>query len=623
MRSLSAIIFLGLAFIGKAQLLDTSSAHDYHPLEVYSLDAHGLLWLEEDSTEYDTFLHDFSNSYAIYREGFPFLDLGFEGSPNLILKGFDKRGLELNSNISSLDYYLYDEKLNRYHTSKPFTRLNYSQGANELIYIEATHAQQISERLTFGVDYRRIKNQNFYFGNIQNADNQRFTNLFNIKFYTGYYSKDRKYELLAGFIYNKNENIETGGLEDKALFEQISGRNKLSNNSVYLSSASNDLAQHIYKIKQYYRLSGSAVDTTAPGRLDRFSSQLVHQIAYRTTRNEYIDERPDSVYYGKSLLEVNDSIYHSQLENKFGIMLKLKSLKFYGGITYQYDHIYQDSGLNNNYNAFVIDGKLQMPINKALNIQLKASYALSGYNANGYEFNGALKFKRKKHKAKLKLHSSLTETDFLNRTFRSDVISWGLNFDKVLLNDLSLNYKYQLDDLKLNAELNAQSMSSPVYMDSDLFPKQWNGTVLYASQAIDAEYNIGPLGLKIKAMHQSSSVNEVLPLPEWSAYADLYLNMRFFKKKLLTQLGVNSQWFSDFNAPMYNSYMRRWVNTTDIFEYYSPINVYFNTKLKSLCLGVNIYHVQQGFMGESYYASSNYPIMPRAVRLNIRWDLTN
>lgn len=623
MRILKTIVFSLLVLSASAQILDTTDAHHYKPIEVYSLSSNGLLWMQEDSVLVDTQMHGFNRSYSLYQDGFPFMDLGFEGSPSLLLNGFKQLSLDLDLGVNSMDYYLFDDALKRYHTKKPFTRLNYSQGNNEMIYIEATHAQQISERLTFGLDYRRLKNQNFYYGNIFDAEQKRFANIFNTKFYTGYYSKDRKYELLLGFIYNKSNNIETGGLEDEQNFELTTGRNKLSNHSVYLANVSNNYASHSYKLKQYLRLAGSKVDTASPGDLGRFKAQLVHSFQYKSLKNEYTDETPDSAYYGIKLTEIHDSVNHKQLSNSLGLTADFGKFKLYAAGVHEYDRIYQDSGWVKSYNALLIDGRLQMLLNDNIQSQADVRIALSGYNAGGYELDWTAGAKFGDHEFKANLGSRSTQTTLMNQFFVSDILQWENNRSKVIDQHLTLAYQAELGAVTAFANIKAQRIENPIYADSTIIPQQWNGTINYALQEIGGQFAFGPFVAKVSAIHQNSSDQMILPIPEWAAKGDLYVNIKLFQKKLHTQLGVNSQWFSDFQAPRYNPYTRMWLNTGREFSYYSPVNVYLNAKVKSFYMGLNVFHVQQGFMGEDYYSSPMYPLMPLAFRLNIRWDLSN
>jgi len=202
-RFLLSALILPAHFIAYSQLLDTSSAHNYNPTDVQVQHMEDMEFLEDHETNLDTSLNLFYNYYPAYQNTFPFIDLGLEATPVLSLSQSNRQQLKLRLGADQMNPYFYDDKIHVYQTDKPFTRLNYSQGANEMLSIVATHAQQISERLSFGVDYRRIKNQNFYFSNLENFSRVRMGNLFNTKFYNSYYSPDRKYEMVASYIWNR------------------------------------------------------------------------------------------------------------------------------------------------------------------------------------------------------------------------------------------------------------------------------------------------------------------------------------------------------------------------------------------------------------------------------------
>jgi hypothetical protein len=74
---------------------------------------------------------------------------------------------------------------------------------------------------------------------------------------------------------------------------------------------------------------------------------------------------------------------------------------------------------------------------------------------------------------------------------------------------------------------------------------------------------------------------------------------------------------------MYTPYTRQWHNTNENFTMTAPINPYVTAKAKSFFFGFEMFHVQEGLMGDAYYSSPDYALMPRSVRLNFRWDLSN
>ncbi|MFY0644591.1 MAG: hypothetical protein JXR19_09025 [Bacteroidia bacterium] len=621
MRATLVVIAFFISFIVGAQILDTTDVHTYKTLQNYQVSEQGLINLEEDSISIDTSLKTLGRSYGAMHENFAFLDLGFEGSPLLKLTNLPVRNLSLELGMNGMDYYFYDFELNRYHSDRPFTRLNYSQGANELIFIDVTHGQEISRRLTFGLDYRRLKNQNFYYSNISNADRVRFSNLFNTKFYTGYYNKDRSYEMLFGFLWNKNKNIESGGLEDPALFELLSGREKTNNNPSYLGDANSQIAEHGFKLTQFFRLKSSPLDTNNKHDLRRFKSQVIWNTELNYQRSEYTDNLPDSAFYGLKLAEVHDSILHRKFSSGLSYMIKQNNAMYIAGLQYSNDHIYQDSSFVR-YNSLYTRIETKQHL---FNWDLKAKldFGLVGYNQSDYKLD--VKFKRRFNKSLLALgwtESSIRQ-NYIQSQFSSSYISWqDSSWQSENNRRIVVKYKRKMAKSAVYIKASVQQVKGLMYFnDSSIL--QSNELSTLSNLTLAYKLKMKHWGGNAQFTYQTSSNQQVLPRPELFGQAELYLQLKLFKKLLNTQLGVSSRAMSEFNAPIYDPRIRQWRNSSDIFEYYSPIQLFMRAKIKSFYFGFNVFHIQQGFMGESYYSSPNYPMMPRAFRLNIQWDLAN
>ena len=189
--------------------------------------------------------------------------------------------------------YFYDNTIHVYQTPRPFTRLAYSQGPLEFINVGVTHAQQISKRLSFGLDYRRIKNQNRYYSNLQNLSTVRIGNLFNSKFYTSYYTANRKYELVASYVWNKSKNAESGGISNDTVYNALSGRQKENNIPARYTNAFNTHAQNNFKLTQYYLLSLHQVQVTVPAMSHRMLHLLsLHQVQVTVPAMSHRNPRP-------------------------------------------------------------------------------------------------------------------------------------------------------------------------------------------------------------------------------------------------------------------------------------------------------------------------------------------
>lgn len=607
------------AFVN-AQILDTSSTYLFKQIEVYELPAEDLVYFSSDSTPLDTTLNLFFNYYPAFR-GFPFLDLGLEGSAALPLVGLPAHevGLSLGYTEMGLNFFLNDVTV--HHTVRPFTRLEYSQGGNEFINVSVKHVQQISNRLTFGIDYRRIKNQNTYYSNIVNLDRVRMNSLFNSKLYVGYYSKDRKYELVASYLWNRNISAESGGIANDTLFSLLEGRQKIDNNEARYTAAFNTHAQNYFKVTQYYRPGGKSTDSTLDQSLGQFINQFYLTTELNNERIEYDDTRPDSSNYGKNLTTLRDSIHHTRISNELGYSLRLKPLLLSVGLKHAYDKVDMNGTIDQWQNIYAL-AKTRLTI-QGMQIAGKAEIGLFGYNLGDYSLRGNARYRYKAIRIQAFINSSLTEPNYTERHFYSRALSWNTAFNKIAINELGGEAEYATKNQKITANVKLSTIGNAVYYSDERDINQESGLVSLLATQVKYAYTCKIIGADATGILQTTSDEDVIPRPLASAIGNVYGTLRFFKKNLELQVGMRGYWMSSFQAPLYNPHTRNWHNQDESFTVTSPINAYVMGKVKTFYFGLDFFHTQQGLMGNDYYASPRYPLMPRSLRLNFRWDLNN
>ena len=605
-----------------AQLLDTSETHRYKPLDVHFVEANDLLLLEEDSVALDTSLSGFYSYYPAYDTDFPFIDLGLEATPMLALSGSQHRSPELTLGPNPMQNYFYSDEIKIYKTKRPFTRLSYHQGANEMINIGVIHAQQISERLSFGLDYRRIKNQNIYYSNLENLQSVRLGNLFNNSFYTSYYSPSRKYEMVASYLWNKSTHTETGGMASDSIFSSFEARDKESNNEAKYTSARSILAQNNFKITQYFRPGGKSTDSTLDMSLGQFTNQFYLTNSMNNKRIEFIDNAPDSLNYGKNLLSFSDSFYHRSILSEAGYMFRLKPFSMAAGVQHVYHKTYLN-GTDNSFNNVHIIAQTKLSF-KGFAISGNGKLGVLGYNLGDYRLDATTAIQIKTWSLSADLISQLVEPNLLEQNLSSSAIGWVNNFNKISINSLKGNLTYKLNAQQVSVEAKVENTNGLIYYASN-GPEQFNGNITLVQSKIKYGFQNKYMGSSTMFLAQNSSSGTKLPLPSLAGSADIFGKFRLFKKNLKVQIGARSFWFSDFTSPVYTPYTRAWHLSPDgsNFSYTPPINLYINGRVKSFCFGVEFFHSQQGLMGNDYFSSPGYPLMPRSVRLNMRWDLNN
>ncbi len=615
------ILFLSAHSFVYSQLLDTSSVHDYKPTNIQLQQTEKYLFLDTSQTNLDTSLNLFYNYYPTYQNAFPFIDLGLEATPVLALSKSNNEQLKLRLGADHMNPYFYDEKIHIYQTDKPFTRLNYSQGANEMLSIVANHAQQISKRLSFGIDYRRIKNQNFYFSNLENFSRVRMGNLFNTKFYTSYYSPDRKYEMVASYLWNRSRHVESGGLSNDSFFNVQKGRNKINNNLINYTDGIGTLAQNQFRLTQYFRPGGLSTDSTLNASLNQFKEQFFISTALKNERLEFEDNNPDSLNYGVKLTPFKDSSYHRSVENEVGYMKIIGRHSLSSSLMHDYSSIYQNT-VTKYFQNLYISAKGIVKLNE-FQLEPHVKFGILGYNAGDYQIDGVASYRFKRLNFIGRFLSHKVEPTFMQQEFRSNAIQWENNFSKINVNQLQGSISTRYNNHNLKVDIKAENTNGLIYYHDENKIAQYDDNLTWLRAVISHNFLRDNFGSDLNLTIQQSSNQEVLPRPKAAISGNFYTKFKLFQKNLRVQLGFRSFWFSSFNTPRYNPYTRAWHNTNEQFESTPPIQVYTNAKVKSFCFGIEFFHTQQGLMGEDYYSSPGYPMMPRNLRLNIRWDFNN
>lgn len=127
---------------------------------------------------------------------------------------------------------------------------------------------------------------------------------------------------------------------------------------------------------------------------------------------------------------------------------------------------------------------------------------------------------------------------------------------------------------------------------------------------------------------QKSSDDDVLPLPTFNIYTNLYLKFRI-AHVLNTELGVDARYFTSYYAPDYSPALGLFTvqgNGTDQrvkVGNYPILNAYVNFRLKSARFYVQYSHFNSGSGNKRYFLTPHYPIDPAVIRFGISWTFFN
>ena len=377
--------------------------------------------------------------------------------------------------------------------------------------------------------------------------------------------------------------------------------------------------------------------------------------AYNTPTGYYRDN-----YYSQGLMYSNDSIYdqtkHLQVKNTFAIALlegfnKYVKAGLKGFITHDYRKYTMPDLIENSDTSFQqswseqtvsIGGQLSKTQGKTLHFNLTAEAWLVGEDRGQLkvDFNTDLNFRLFGDTVQLAAHAyfhSLHPT-FYQRHYHSKNLWWDDDdMSKETRTRIEGLFSYRKTDTKLRVAVEEiqhytyygmsydATTSGRTNMTAGVYQESGNINVLTAQ--VHQNFRLGPLNWENVVTYQNSSNTEVLPLPTWNIFSNLYLKFRI-AKVLDVELGADATWFSEYYAPdfcpMINQYAIQQNEASRVeLGGYPFVDVYANMRLKGVRFFVAMTNVLNGSGNHMKFLAPHYPVNGSVLHMGVSWPFFN
>ena len=213
------------------------------------------------------------------------------------------------------------------------------------------------------------------------------------------------------------------------------------------------------------------------------------------------------------------------------------------------------------------------------------------------------------------------EVPFFMKEFVSNHFIWKNDFGKT--RSLRLGGWLTLPYTGTYINAGVENIQNLIYFGPDCMPAQNGGSVQVVSATLKQDFKVGILNWRNRLTFQTSSNESVLPLPKFAVYSNLFILFKV-AKVLEVQLGVDCDYYTKYYAPGYQPATTTFYNQREIkCGNYPFMNAYANMKLKKARFYVLFSHVNQGLMGNNYFAMPHYPMNPRRFQLGVSVDFAN
>ncbi len=217
-------------------------------------------------------------------------------------------------------------------------------------------------------------------------------------------------------------------------------------------------------------------------------------------------------------------------------------------------------------------------------------------------------------------HFTNLTAPWLMQHMKSNHFIWDNNFAKT--RSLRFGGELIIPWTRTSLSLNVENLQNSIYFGTNGLPRQYGGSAQIISATLRQNFKFGPFHWDNTITYQTSSENEVIPLPNLTVYSNMYL--LFHIATLHVQLGLNCDYFTKYKGVNYQPATMGFYNQNliDIGDY-PFVSIYANCKLSKCRFYVMMSHVNQGMTGSMYFSMPHYPMNPRRLQMGLSIDFAN
>jgi hypothetical protein len=257
---------------------------------------------------------------------------------------------------------------------------------------------------------------------------------------------------------------------------------------------------------------------------------------------------------------------------------------------------------------------------KLFQYNARGEFCLAGSDMGEFRLNGELtsKFKLMKRDASVKLFGYLKNYTpaFYLRHHHSRYYWWDNSLKNI--QELKLGGEVFVKQTGTTVSTNIQSIQNYTYFDLSGVPEQFGSNLQVVNVRLKQDFRYKAFGWENEVAYQVSSDKSVLPLPQISAYSNIYLDFTY-AKILNIQLGADAHYFTSYYAPYYDPATQQFrLQDEKKIGNYPIINVYANFHLKQTTFFLTGYNMSSLFISPAnYFSSLHYPLNPMVIKMGL------
>ncbi|MFA8299974.1 MAG: putative porin [Hyphomicrobiales bacterium] len=538
--------------------------------------------------------------------------------------GFDQR-------TQTVDPYLYkNEKVKYYKLYYPYSQLEYYNGPEKEQYLKVIHSQNFFKNtVNFGLDFTYLYSPGTY--------RRALADVRNIVFTGQYYTKKKRYGVIANYIHNKNRWFENGGIKYDTTFSQNTETDRLII-PVQLDSAFSMVKTASVYVNQYFNLGGApeVVKDSTGKKHKKFKfnfGRINHEFQWSRNIYTYNDEVPTSDFYKPYAVPINkrftyDSTYLLQVTNEFtynnlGYEEKPedKNVYFYLGGKFEYSKL-GGFVLDRTYSQFIPKAGFALKVLRSSYLKADAAYNLGDYNKDNFYLRANISQyigTEDRNLGKLNAYANFTHKSpsWFFQEYHANNFDWKNSFEVEEYINLGGFYNVK----GFTAGMNILRLTNYIYLDENVKPQQELAGMNLVKFYLLSQFNFGKFNLKTNLYYQRASNKDIIRAPEFIGNVIFSFTSPVYQGMAVVQPGIELTYNSEYYGNKYMPALRSFHLQNDVkIGGYPYLDVFLNLKVqRSFTVFIKYAHVN-GFLNDTrYYGSPTYPFQDAALRWGLRW----
>lgn len=415
--------------------------------------------------------------------------------------------------------------------------------------------------------------------------------------------------------------------------------NKMKTNHVFLSGKYNlgfhDQKRDSLQGGKFVPVASVIFTSHYTGQDRRFLSHDTIRTGNDGKKVPGIDQFYPKMFYNKA---VDDSLTFSSFKNTLALSLRegfKPWVKF--GLTGYIEHEVRNFSMIDSLNGTIdrkkhressifIGGILNKQQGEHLRFNLQANLGVVGVDIGEFNLEGEVEtgFNIAGKRTTLTGHAYVKniKPNYLQKHYHSKYFWWNHDFGNT--RRVFVGGKLYIPFTNTTLSAGVENLQNYIYFDKDRNIAQHASNVQVLMARIDQKLRLGIFNWDNQVVYQTSSNQDVIPVPMVSVYSNMYLKA-LIVNELTLQFGVDAHYHTGYFSPGYEPALLQFYNQDEKKIGNYPIaTVYANMQLKQTRFFVMLYNAASAvWKPREYFSLPSYPVNPMMLKLGLSVDLHN